>query len=113
VSSDIARRVPPASPPAAPRSRLANEAVVAREPSSLYDYGGTDTTRLNGVDLTGRATSVPFTAVITGPSWTATDNITVAISCADSRLPKVAILLELALQAGSRLVAGQSLATKQ
>jgi hypothetical protein len=59
-----------------------------RGPSSPYDYGRTDTTRLNGVDLTGRATSVPFTAVITGPSWTATDNITIAMSCADSRLPR-------------------------
>jgi hypothetical protein len=40
------------------------------------------------VTLTGRATSVPVTAVMTGPQRTTTDNTTAAPTCAYSRLPK-------------------------
>ena len=36
----------------------------------------------------GRATSVPFTAVLTGPERTTTDNTTVAGSCAVRWIPR-------------------------
>jgi len=32
--------------------------------------------------------SVPFTAVLTGPERTATDNTTAALTCADHHFPK-------------------------
>jgi hypothetical protein len=39
------------------------------------------------VVLTGRATSVPFTPVMTGPQRTLRDNTTAAVTCADHRFP--------------------------
>ena len=38
--------------------------------------------------LAGRATSVPFTAVLTGPKRTTTDNTTAALTCADHHFPR-------------------------
>jgi hypothetical protein len=40
---------------------------------------------LSAVILAGRATTVPFTAVATGPHRTPTDNATVAVTCAACR----------------------------
>jgi hypothetical protein len=40
------------------------------------------------VVLVDRATTVPFTAVTTGPQRTPTDNHTVAVICAVYRLPR-------------------------
>jgi hypothetical protein len=54
--------------------------------------------------LAGRATSVPFTAVLTGPEQTATDNTTSGINLRRSPMAQLEILPDLALQAGSRLV---------
>jgi hypothetical protein len=82
------QEVPPALPPAAPRSRLANEAVVAGNWPHPTSYGRTDTTRLNGVDRTGRATSVPFTTVLPGSQRTITDNATAGMTCTDHRFPR-------------------------
>jgi hypothetical protein len=66
-----------ASPPAAPPSRLANEAIGRRgQASPNGESGADDDTRVCQVVLTGRATSVPFTAVMTGPQRTTTDNTT-------------------------------------
>jgi hypothetical protein len=39
--------------------------------------------------LTGRATSVPFTAVVTGPERTPTDNDTVAVTCVAHHLRRL------------------------
>jgi hypothetical protein len=36
----------------------------------------------------GRATSVPFTAVLTGPQRTTTDNTMVAMTCPSSHIPR-------------------------
>ncbi len=41
-----------------------------------------------GVILTGRATNVPFTAVLTGPERTTTDNTTTAATCTHHRFPR-------------------------
>jgi hypothetical protein len=59
-----------------------------RELASPYEYGRTDTTRLNGVDRTGRATSVPFTTVLPGSQRTITDNATAGVTCTDHRFPR-------------------------
>jgi hypothetical protein len=65
---------------------LAQEAVVTEdeprrtvrvEPTAQLD---------TGVILDGRATSVPFTAVLTGPQRTITDNAEAASTCAASHL---------------------------
>jgi hypothetical protein len=58
---------------AAPRSRLGSDAVVAKDGPYLRSSGINGTT-LCQVALTSRATSVPFTAVLTGPERTTTDN---------------------------------------
>jgi hypothetical protein len=52
------------------------------------------------VVLTGRATSVPFAAVASGPERTPTVSATMAVTCTVCHLNQVAITLGLALQAG-------------
>jgi hypothetical protein len=58
-----------------------------------------------GPDRAGRATSVPFTAVLTGPQRTATDDTMAAITCPSSPHPQVSTLPDLALQAGGQVEA--------
>jgi len=71
-----------------PLRALANDAVVTEDEPDA-------TVKLNrrrhgvpGVILTGRATNVPFTAVLTGPERTTTDNATEAATCTDHRFPR-------------------------
>ena len=62
------------------------------------------------VILAGRATSVPFTAVTSGPQRTLTDNTTAGRDLCRSVPPQVTIVLELALGArGRRLPARRTL----
>jgi hypothetical protein len=61
--------------------RLAHAVAVLRAALTL-GQGGTPGGKLYQVVLTGRATSVPFTAVLTGPERTTTDNTKAAWSCA-------------------------------
>jgi hypothetical protein len=67
---------------AAPRLRLANDAVVTEvDPhpwAELGAHGGTG----SGVILDGRATSVPFTGGIAGSGRTTTDNAEATSTCA-------------------------------
>jgi hypothetical protein len=61
---------------------FANDAVITVDaPHRMIKLGAKGTTVCQ-VNLPGRATSVPFTAVTTGRKRTATDNATVAVSCA-------------------------------
>ena len=61
---------------------LANEAGVARvEPHPAVELVPTLPGSTNVV-LAGRATTVPFTAVLTGPERTATDNAIATLTCA-------------------------------
>jgi hypothetical protein len=53
--------------------------------TSPYGQGGATARRVPGVILDGRATSVPFTAVLTGPERTATDNAAAVPTCAVHR----------------------------
>jgi hypothetical protein len=71
-----------------PLRALANDAAVTEDEPDA-------TVKLNrrrhgvpGVILTGRATSVPFTAVTTGPERTTTDNTTPPATCTDHRFPR-------------------------
>jgi hypothetical protein len=73
---------------AGPETSLANEAGVARaELHPSVELMPTPPGRMN-VFLVGRATSVPFTAVPTGPERTTTDNATQAMTCAVRRLAR-------------------------
>jgi hypothetical protein len=67
---------------AAPPSRLANDGVVTQdEPHPAIELGASGTTVCQ-VNLTGRATSVPFTRVNVGSQRTTTDNTTAATTWA-------------------------------
>jgi hypothetical protein len=71
---------------AAPPSRLANEAVVTEDgPHPAIELGANGTIVCQ-VNLTGRATSVPFTRVNVGSQRTTTDNTTAATTWADRLL---------------------------
>jgi hypothetical protein len=66
---------------AAPRSRLANDAVVTEDGPHPPVEAEPTATRCSRVILAGRATSVPFTAVLNGPERTTTDNHEAASTC--------------------------------
>jgi hypothetical protein len=71
---------------AALRSRLANDAVVTEDrPHPSVKAGANDTT-VRRVNLAGRATSLPFTPVMTGQQRTTTDNTKTAPACIVARL---------------------------
>ena len=73
---------------AAPRSRLANDAVVTEdEPHPAIKLGINGTTVCQ-VNLTGRATSVPFTTAKVGQQRTTMDTTTAAVTCAASLLAR-------------------------
>jgi hypothetical protein len=55
-----------------------------------------------GVILGGRATSLPFTAVVSGSQRTTRDNAEAASTCAVRYIPQVTILPDPALEAGGR-----------
>jgi hypothetical protein len=66
---------------------LAHETVVTDDRASPCGQGGEPTAQPDtGVILDGRATSVPFTAVLTGRQRTTTDNPEAALTCATSHL---------------------------
>jgi hypothetical protein len=73
---------------AAPRSRLANDAVVAEDEPRPAIKLGANGTSVYQRNLTGRATSVPFTRVNVGYQRTTTDNTTAAATCAARLLRK-------------------------
>jgi hypothetical protein len=52
-----------------------------------YSEGGANGAKVYQVVLTGRATSVPFTAVLAGPERTLTDKTTAATTCGDHHIP--------------------------
>jgi hypothetical protein len=64
---------------------LANEARVALDGPPLSLKLEPMAAAPSHVVLAGRATSVPFTAAITGPKRTATDNTTSGITCVAPR----------------------------
>jgi hypothetical protein len=71
---------------AAPHSRLANDAVVTEDgPHPAVKLGANDTTVCR-VNLADRATSLPFTPVMTGPLRTTMDNTTTTPACIVVRL---------------------------
>jgi hypothetical protein len=76
--------------------------------ASAYGRAGAERGRLATV-LAARATTVPFIAVMTGFERTTPS----PLDLRDCLPSQVATLPDLALQAGSRLVTGQSLVTKQ
>src|SRR5215203_2650650 len=83
--------------------RLAHAAVVTSDgshPMVKVDPAATGIPRLSS----GRATTVPFTAVLIGPERTTTDNATAPSTCAAPPTSQVTTSPNLALQAGGRLV---------
>ena len=71
-------------PPRALRA-LAHEAVVTEDGPHPPVEAEPTVPRRARVILAGRATSVPFTAVLNGPERTATDNHEAAVTCAVPR----------------------------
>jgi hypothetical protein len=67
--------------------RLADEAVVTEDAPHLRSRAGATAAPRTTVDLAGRATSVPFTAVATGLQQTLTDKTTTAATCGDHHIP--------------------------
>jgi hypothetical protein len=78
----------------------AHEAVSPRTGFTLRSRRGQRRLQYPRVVLTGRAISVPFTAVLNGPEWTPTDSAKVGATCTFGPIPKVATPPDLALQAG-------------
>jgi hypothetical protein len=68
---------------------LAHETVVTDDWALPCGQGGEPTAQPGyRVIQGGRATSVPFTAVLTGPQRTTTDNAEAASTCTASHLPR-------------------------
>jgi hypothetical protein len=69
------------APAAAPHHGLAHEAASHKDGPHLTAKLVPTPAGCPTVILAGRATSVPFTAVLTSPERTPTDNTTAAMSC--------------------------------
>lgn len=72
------------------RHRRAITLAVPNRPSGPWLGAASNPIRLcRGLAaLAGRATIVPFLAVLTGPQRTITGNTTAAVTCADHRFPR-------------------------
>jgi hypothetical protein len=92
------------SPVRLPRAlrALAYEPTGHRRRASPSSQGGPNGATGTRVILDGRATSVPFTTVTTGPERTTTDNTMAAATCAASPPSQVTVPPDLALGAGGR-----------
>jgi hypothetical protein len=71
--------------PRPPRA-LANYAVITGDGLTLGPSWEPSASREITVVLAGRATTVPFTAVMIGPERTTTDNPTASLTCAAPQL---------------------------
>jgi hypothetical protein len=67
---------------------LGNDAVVTEEGPYPTITVAPTAPRGARVILTGRATGVPFTAVLAGPERTTTDNTTAAVTCVARLVPR-------------------------